>query len=198
MQLETSSYLTLSARIANPPPTLLARYTRKERKFFFDYANFMVRIFDDSSIRQGLRKILAKEEINTLRDIDLRIMVFPARSLPGRSTRVLHGSYNQTTSQISLYPLKMSKLWIRTDGQYLFRREFNQQSDTARKILCEIALSGLGTLIHEFLHVKFEHAGMGRYAEEAVVRKLEHRHMMEWGVKLEEDIANVLAGSVPA
>ena len=196
--VETSSYFTLDARIANPPPGLLAKYTRKEQEFFFDYANFMLRIFDYSSIRQRLRKTLAIEGINLLREIDLRIMVFPARSLPGRSNGVLHGSYNQTTSQISLYPLKISKSWIRSDGQSLFRRQFDQLSNIARKILCEIALNGLGTLIHEFLHVKFEHAGMGRYAEEAVVRKLEHQHMAEWGRKLVEDIANILAGSVAA
>jgi len=194
VQLETSSYLTLDARIANPPPDLLAKYTRREQEFFFDYANFMLRIFDDAAIRQRLRRILAIEEIKILRDIDVRIMVFPARSLPGRSKHVLHGSYNQTTSQITLYPLKISKLWIRTNGQFLFRRHFDQLSDIGRKILCEIALSGLGTLIHEFLHVKFEHAGMGRYSEEAVVRKLEHQHMREWGTKLEEDITNILAG----
>ncbi len=198
VQLETSSYLMVNARIANPPPHLLAKYTRKEQEFFFDYANFMLMIFDDQSIRQRLRRILAIEGVNILRDIDVRIMVFPARSLPGRSNHVLHGSYNQTTSQISLYPLKISKLWIRTDGQFLFRRQFDQLSDKARKILCEIAVSGLGTLIHEFLHVKFEHAGMGPYAEEAIVRKLEHQHMREWATKLDEDIANILAGSVPA
>lgn len=198
MQLETSPTWSLDVRIANPPPSLLAKYTRKEREFFYDYANFLLKIIQDPNVSDGLRRIVAMEAIRLDRLIDVRIMVFPARSLPGRSSHVLHGSYNQTFSQISLYPLKISKEWIRGEGRSLFRTRFDLLGEMRKRTVCEIAITGLATLIHEFLHVKFENRGYNRYAEEAIVKKLEAQHMRDWGEELEENISTILAEGMPS
>src|SRR5256884_6208850 len=42
------------------------------------------------------------------------------RSFHGRQNRILHGSYSESASQISLYPLRISKEWIRSEGLDLF------------------------------------------------------------------------------
>ncbi len=198
MQLETSPAWILDVRIANPPPSLLAKYTRKEREFFYDYANFLGKTIQDPKVSDRLRRIVAIEAIRLDRLIDVRIMVFPARSLPGRSSHVLHGSYNQTISQISLYPLKISKEWIRGEGQSLFRTRFDILGEMRKRTVCEIAITGLATLVHEFLHVKFENRGYNRYAEEAIVRKVEAQHMREWREELDENIATILADGIPS
>jgi hypothetical protein len=199
VQMETSlSSWNLNPRIANPPPGLLAKYARKEREFYYDYANFLVRIIGDPNIKDRLRRIVAMEVIRIGRPIDLRIMVFPAKGLPGRSSRILHGSYNQTFSQISLYPLKLPRIWIRGEGQTIFKTRFHDLSNLGRKIICEIAITGLSTLIHEILHVKFENRGYNPYAEEAIVRKLEAHHTGEWGEELDENIARILADGIPS
>jgi hypothetical protein len=63
-------------------------------------------------------------------------------------------------------------------------------SDEAKKLLHDIQVSSLSTLVHEVLHVKFGNSGMSRYVEEAVVRKLEKKYMQEWQQMLRSLLAS--------
>ena len=168
------------ARIANPPPSLLSRYTRKERDFFFDYAEFVHRLINSEYVRENLRELTQLEEIRVNRELDFRVMVFPARPITGRPRSTLHGSYNQDAGQISLYPLKLPREWLRREGANVFKTPWKELSETQRKVMHEASLSAISTLIHEVLHVKFENRGYSRYAEEAIVRKLERKYAQEW------------------
>ena len=172
--------------MANPPEDLVAKYTRKEREFFFGYANFVLRLFNSREVGERLRHLMEIENIQISKAIDLRVMVFPARPLRGRPRNVLHGSYNHDTAQISIYPLKVKRDWVRTEGVSLFRTPLGQLSWTQRKLIREVVLSAVSTLIHEVLHVKFETRGYSRYAEEAIVRKLEKKYAHEWIENLPE------------
>ena len=172
--------IEIITRMANPPEDLVAKYTRKEREFFFDYASFVLRLIDSPELREKLRQLLEVENIRVSRTIDMRVMVFPARPLRGRLRSVLHGSYNQDSAQISLYPLKTSRDWIRHEGYSLFRLPPRELSHSQQKTLREVSLSAISTLIHEVLHVKFETRNLSRYAEEAIVRKLERKYADEW------------------
>jgi len=106
--------------------------------------------------------------------------------LNGRPRNVLHGSYNHDSSQISLYPLKLSREWIGKIGYELFKIPVADLSDDARGLFREIQVSCLSTLVHEILHVKFGNSGMSRYVEEAIVRKLEKKYIQEWKVELKD------------
>ncbi len=172
------------ARIANPPEGLLTKYTRKEKEFFSDYAAFVLRQVTSPQVTEELRLLIEREQVNTGRMIDLRIMVFPARPLTGRPRNTLHGSYNQDSSQISLYPLKLPREWIRNGGFNLFKTPAGELAQLQQKILSEIFTAAISTLIHEVLHVKFEDRHMPRYVEEAIVRKLERKYAEEWFDKL--------------
>ena len=176
--------LEIVARIANPPEGLLAKYTRKEKEFFSDYAAFVLRQVTTPQVAEEMRLLIDREQVNTGRMIDLRIMVFPARPLTGRPRNTLHGSYNQGSSQISLYPLKLPREWIRKEGFSLFKTPSAELSQLQSRILKEIFHSAVSTLIHEVLHVKFEERHMPRYIEEAIVRRLEQRYAQEWFDKL--------------
>ncbi len=116
--------------------------------------------------------------------------MFPAKPLNGRPGNTLHGSYNHDNSQISLYPLKLSREWIRKIGYELFKIPPAGLSDDARRLMHEIQLCCLSTLIHEILHVKFGDSGMSRYVEEAIVRKLERKYMHEWKMELENRLVS--------
>src|SRR3990170_1830958 len=142
--------------MANPPEDLVAKYTRKEREFFFGYANFVLRLFNSREVNERLCHLMEIEDIRISKAIDLRVMVFPARPLRGRPRNVLHGTYNHDTAQISIYPLKVKRDWIRTEGVSLFKMPLDQHSWTQKKLLRDILLSAVSTLIHEVLHVKFE------------------------------------------
>ncbi len=181
--------LEISARMANPPEDLVAKYTRKEREFFFGYANFVLRLLNSPEVDERLRHLVEVENIQISKAIDLRVMVFPARPFRGRPRNVLHGSYNNDTAQISIYPLKVKRDWVRTEGASLFKSPPDQLSWTQRKMLRDILLSALATLIHEVLHVKFEERNYSRYAEEAIVRKLERKYAQEWIQSLPEILA---------
>ncbi len=181
---KTSSMLEIGVRIANPPPGLLTRYTRKEQEFFFDYANFVVRILEDPVVRERLRRIFVMESIRFEKPVDTRVMVFPARPLRGGSNRMLHGSYSHSSSQISLYPLKLPREWVKGQGFDLFRVSLESLSDKKRRLLYEISHSAVSTFVHEVLHVKFEHRGLLSYVEEAIVRKLERQYMADWEAEL--------------
>jgi hypothetical protein len=177
----------VEARIANPPEGLLAKYTRKEKEFFYDYASFVQRLLSSSQIRDRLRGLIDVEAINPGRSIDLRIMVFPARPLIGRPRNILHGSFNHDSSQISLYPLKLPRDWIRKEGFSLFKTNPENLSPSQQSALRDMLVSAVSTLIHEILHVKFESRQMSRYVEEAIVRKLETKYAEDWLANLTLD-----------
>lgn len=181
--------LEISARLANPPGDLIATYTRKEKEFFFDYANYVLRLFNNPLVQERLRHLMQIESIHVTKAVDLRIMVFPARPLHGRPRNILHGSYNQDNAQISIYPLKVKRDWIRQEGFNIFKTPTERLSSSQKKMLQEVFVSAISTLIHEVLHVKFENRGLSRYAEEALVRKLEKKYGQEW-------MSNLPAGTI--
>ena len=172
--------LEVSVRLANPPGDLVAKYTRKEREFFFDYADYVLQLLKAPQVQQQLRHLMEIENMEFRRAVDLRVMAFPARPLHGRPRNVLHGSYNHDNAQISIYPLKVKRDWIRQEGFSTFKTPASQLSSSQRNMLREISVSAITTLIHEVLHVKFENRGLPRYAEEAIVRKLEKKYAHEW------------------
>jgi len=163
----------------------VAKYTKKEREFFSDYARTVLGLVSKPEVRILLEKLINVEGIRSNSMIDLRVMMFPAMPLNGRPRNVLHGSYNRDFSQISLYPLKLSREWIRRNGYELFKIPVGDLSDEARRLFREIQLSCLSTLVHEVLHVKFGNSGISRYVEEAIVRKLEKKYIQEWKMDLE-------------
>jgi hypothetical protein len=170
----------IDVRIANPPPALLAKYTAKEKTFYYDYANFVVRLIQNQNMTDRIHHVVASEQIVTDKPIDIRVMVFPARTFRGRQNRILHGSYSESASQISLYPLRIPKEWIRSEGLDLFHAGTQSLSQRKLKLLREMSESAVSTLIHEILHVKFQQRSMSRYGEEALVRKLERQFMQGW------------------
>src|SRR5437899_3402434 len=112
-------------------------------------------------------------------------MIFPARQLRRKPSRILYGSYSHTLAQISLYPLRISKDRIRREGTDLFRSSLNQLSLAQRKLIEEIAAAAISTLIHEVLHVKFQQRSLARYVEEGMVQRLEKTYMRQWADKLD-------------
>jgi len=182
----------VEARIANPPESLLAKHTKKEKEFFYDYAAFVQRLLNSGQIKDRLRGLIETESIDPGRAIDLRIMVFPARPMTGRPRNILHGSFNQDTSQISLYPLKLPREWVRKEGYGMFKTALTDLSASQQKTMREVLVSAITTLIHEVLHVKFETRQYSRYAEEAIVRKLERKYAEEWFEILSLDYPNLL------
>jgi hypothetical protein len=167
----------IGVRIANPPPALLTNYTLKEKAFFYDYANYVVRLIQNQNVTGRIHQVISAERIVINKPVDIRVMVFPARTFRGRQNRILHGSYSHSASQISLYPLRISKEWIRGEGLLLFRSEFESLSQKKLRLLYEMSETAVSTMIHEILHVKFEERGMSRYGEESLVRKLEREFM---------------------
>jgi len=170
----------VDVRIANPPPALLAKYTVKEKTFYYDYANFVVRLIQNQNVTERIHHVVFTERIATNKPVDIRVMVFPARTFRGRQNRILHGTYSESASQISLYPLRIPKEWIRSEGLDFFRAGIESLSQRNLKLLQEISESAVSTMIHEILHVKFQQRGMSRYGEEALVRKLERQFMQGW------------------
>lgn len=182
--------LDIRVRLANPPVELVAKYTKKERGFFMDYARNVLELLSRQEVQGLLEQLINMEGIRSNGLVDLRVMIFPARPLNGRPRNMLHGSYNHDSSQISLYPLKMPRDWIRKIGHELFKVPVTELSDEAKKLLHDIQVSSLSTLVHEVLHVKFGNSGMSRYVEEAVVRKLEKKYMQEWEQMLRSLLAS--------
>src|SRR6266571_1519498 len=99
---KTSWAPEIDVRVANPPPALLKKYTVKEKAFFYDYANFVVRLIRNENVTDRIHRVISMERIVIDKPVDIRVMVFPARTFRGRQNRVLHGSYSQSASQISL------------------------------------------------------------------------------------------------
>jgi hypothetical protein len=167
-------------RIANPPPFLQVKYTRKEKAFFQDYADFVLRIVQDHAVSEKIGEIIATENVRISGPIDIRVMVFPARTFRGQSNRMLHGSYNSTASQISLYPLRIPKDWIRQNGFDLFQRQYGDLTEKARRLLNQVSETAIGTLLHEIFHAKLGRRGMPRYVEEKIVKNMEMSYMKGW------------------
>jgi hypothetical protein len=167
-------------RIANPPPFLQVKYTRKEKAFFQDYADFVLRIAQDPAVSEKIGEIIATENVRISGPIDIRVMVFPARTFRGQSNRMLHGSYNSTVSQISLYPLRIPKDWIRQNGFDLFQRQYGDLTEKARRLLNQVSETAIGTLLHEIFHAKLGPRGMPRYVEEKIVKNMEMSYMKGW------------------
>ncbi len=145
----------------------------------------MHRLLNSEGVREKLRELMQLENIRLNRELDFRIMVFPARPIIDRPRSTLHGSYNQDASQISLYPLKLPRGWLRREGSSLFQTPWEGLSESQKKVLSEAWLSAISTLIHEVLHVKFENRGYSRYSEEAIVRSLEKKYAQEWIKQME-------------
>lgn len=179
-------------RIANPPPSLLVKYTRKEKDFFYDYANFVLKILRDPAVSGRLARILVMENVRVDRPVDIRVMVFPAQSFRGQANRMLHGSYSSTASQISLYPLRIPREWIRQGGFDLFKQSYLYLPERGKKLLDKISASAIATLIHEIFHTKFGKRALSRYVEESVVTKMEKMHMKGW----EETISTAIHRAV--
>jgi len=177
---KTSWAPEIDVRVANPPPALLKKYTAKEKAFFYDYANFVVRLIRNENVTDRIHRVISMERIVIDKPVDIRVMVFPARTFRGRQNRVLHGSYSQSASQISLYPLRIPREWIRGDGIDLFRAGLEGLSQRKLRLLSEISESAVSTMIHEILHVKFQQRSMSRFGEEALVQKLERQFMQGW------------------
>jgi len=177
---KTSWAPEIDVRVANPPPALLKKYTAKEKAFFYDYANFVVRLVRNENVTDRIHRVISMERIVIDKPVDIRVMVFPARTFRGSQNRVLHGSYSQSASQISLYPLRIPREWIRGDGIDLFRSGLDGLSQRKLTLLSEISESAVSTMIHEILHAKFQQRSMSKYGEEALVQKLERQFMQGW------------------
>jgi len=184
----------IDVRIANPAPPLLAKCTANQKGFFYDYASFVVRLLQDKNVAGRIHQVLSAEKIVIDKPVDVRVMVFPARTFRGRQNRILHGSYNETASQISLYPLRISREWIREEGTNLFRSEPDSLSQRKLRVLYEISESAVSSMIHDILHVKAQQRGMSRYGEEALVRKLERQFMQEWADWIKIPVQRALLG----
>jgi hypothetical protein len=102
---------------------------------------------------------------------------------------MLHGSYNHDSAQISLYPLKLPREWVRSDGLSLFKIGPERLTSSQSRVFSQIFESAVSTLIHELLHVKFEGRNYPRYQEEAIVRKLENKYAQEWFESLKPSLA---------
>src|SRR5437899_12602326 len=111
----------MRVRLANPPVGLVAKYTKKERDFFSDYAKTVLGLVSSPEVRILLEKLINLVGIRSNSLIDLIVMMFPAMPLNGRPRNVLHVSYNHYFSQISLYALKLTSDWIGKYGHELIK-----------------------------------------------------------------------------
>ena len=179
------SQVQIRARLANPPDYVLTKFPRYMQAFFVAYAQFILRLILSNEIRELLSVLVSSEGIRSDRLVDLRVMIFPARQLRGRSSRILYGSYAHSLAQISLYPLRISKDRIRRESPELFSARPIDLSIAQRKFLGEVATAAVSTLIHEVLHVKFQQQGLSRDVEEGMVQRLERTYMRQWAERLD-------------
>jgi hypothetical protein len=184
--MSSVSQVQIRARLAKPPDYVLAKFPRYATEFFMEYARFILRLVLSTEIRELLSVLVSSEGIRSDRLVDLRVMIFPAKQLRGKPSRILYGSYSQTLAQISLYPLRMSRDRIRSAGAEVFRAGLDELSITQKKLIGEIATAAVSTLIHEVLHVKFQQRALSRYVEEGMVQRLERTYMRQWAERLDE------------
>ena len=180
------SQVRIRARLAKPPGYVLAKFPRYATEFFVEYANFILRLILSNEVREMLSALVSSEGIRSDRLVDLRVMIFPAKKLEGRPSRILYGSYSHTLAQISLYPLRISRDKIHREGAELFGTRLDELSTSQQKLVGEIATAALSTLIHEVLHVKFQQRGLSQYVEEGMVQRLEKTYMRQWSERLDE------------
>lgn len=188
--MSSVSQVQISARLAKPPDYVLAKFPRYATVFFMEYAKFILRLILSNEIREMLSVLVASEGIRSDRLVDLRVMIFPARQLRGRPSRVLYGSYSHTLAQISLYPLRISRDRIHKEGALLFSSKFDELSTGQKKLIGEISTAAISTLIHEVLHVKFQQRGLSRYVEEGMVQRLEKTYMRQWSSRLSDVVGS--------
>lgn len=188
--MNSISQVKIRARLAKPPDYVLAKFPRYATDFFTDYAKFILRLILSAEIREMLSVLVSSEGIRSDRLVDLRVMIFPARQLRGKPSRVLYGSYSHTLAQISLYPLRVSRDRIHREGAGLFSSSLDDLSIYQKKLIGEVSTAAISTLIHEVLHVKFQQRGLSRYVEEGMVQRLEKTYMKQWAPRLNEVIGS--------
>src|SRR2546426_6322 len=88
---KTSWAPEIDVRVANPPPALLKKYTAKEKAFFYDYADFVVRLVRNEIVTDRIHRVISMERIVIDRPVDIRVMVFPARTFRGRENSCKDG-----------------------------------------------------------------------------------------------------------
>ena len=186
--MSSISQVQIRARLAKPPDYVLAKFPRYATVFFMEYAKFILRLILSNEIREMLSVLVSSEGVRTNRLVDLRVMIFPARQLRGKPSRILYGSYSHTLAQISLYPLRINRDRIHKEGAGLFSSRLDELSTSQKKLIGEISTAAISTLIHEVLHVKFQQRGFSRYVEEGMVQRLEKTYMREWASKLNDAI----------
>ena len=187
--MSSISQVKIRARLAKPPDYVLAKFPRYATEFFVEYANFILRLILSVEIRELLSVLVSSEGIRSDRLVDLRVMIFPARQLRGKPSRILYGSYSHTLAQISLYPLRISRDRIHK-GAAMFSSRLDELSISQKKLIGEISTAAISTLIHEVLHVKFQQRGLSRYVEEGMVQRLEKSYMRQWADRLNEVIGS--------
>ena len=154
-----------------------------------EYAQFILRLILSTEIREMLSVLVSTEGIRSDRLVDLRVMIYPARQLRGKPSRILYGSYSHTLAQISLYPLRINRDRIHREGA-LFSSTLDKLTISQKKLIGEISTAAISTLIHEVLHVKFQQRGLSRYVEEGMVQRLEKTYMRQWAGRLNELIVS--------
>ena len=188
--MSSITQVKIRARLAKPPDYVLAKFPRYATDFFMEYAKFILRLILSVEIREMLSVLVSSEGIRSDRLVDLRVMIFPARQLRGKPSRILYGSYSHTLAQISLYPLRISRDRIHKEGAAMFSSRLDELSISQKKFIGEISTAAISTLIHEVLHVKFQQRGLSRYVEEGMVQRLEKSYMREWADRLNEVIGS--------
>src|SRR5207247_6419241 len=91
---KTSWAPEIDVRVANPPPALLKKYTAKEKAFFYDYANFVVRVVRNEKVTDRIHRVISMERIVIDKPVDIRVMVLPACTSAGGRTRRLERDYS--------------------------------------------------------------------------------------------------------
>ena len=188
--MSSISQVRIRARLAKPPDYILAKFPKYATEFFLEYAQFILRLILSAEIREMLSVLVSAEGIRSDRPVDLRVMIYPARQLRGKPSRVLYGSYSHTLAQISLYPLRISRDRIHREGAALFSSGLDDLTISQKKLIGEMSSAAISTLIHEVLHVKFQQRGLSRYVEEGMVQRLEKTYMRQWASRLNEVIVS--------
>ena len=188
--MSSISQVQIRARLAKPPDYVLAKFPKYATEFFMEYAQFILRLILSAEIREMLSVLVSAEGIRSDRLVDLRVMIYPARQLRGKPSRILYGSYSHTLAQISLYPLRISRDRIHREGHALFSSGLDKLTISQKKLIGEISNAAISTLIHEVLHVKFQQRGLSRYVEEGMVQRLEKTYMRQWASRLNELIVS--------
>src|SRR5437660_12583960 len=88
----------IDVRVANPPPALLKKYTAKEKVFFYDYADCVVRLVRNDDVTDRIHGVISMERIVIYKPVDICVMVFPARTLLRRLISFLRRIYTHSSS----------------------------------------------------------------------------------------------------